>query len=68
MLNSLPGDDARKNMSMLSKHKSAPKKPTNGITNTYVIDSKGKKPAYDSKTSMGNGWDTIEEFEFVLFI
>ena len=38
-------------MKTFNEHNTRPTTQTIGITNTYVIDSKGKKPAYDSKTS-----------------
>lgn len=55
MLNSLFGEEARKNMKTLIKQNIEPRKAIIGITNTDVTDSKGKNPAYDSKTSIGNG-------------
>ena len=68
MLNSLFGEEARKNMKTLIKQNIEPRKAIIGITNTDVTDSKGKNPAYDSKTSMGNGGSDSEELELVLFI
>ncbi len=54
-------------MKTLNEHNTRPTTQTIGITYTYVIDSKGKKPAYNSKTSIGNGGNEVDDV-FVLFI